>query len=233
MTDITLWFAPDTCSRVVMVALEEIGCPYDAELVVFRRGDHVSPAYLARNPAGKVPTLTVDGRALTEVVAILLWLAEQFPEATLLPAPDDALERARVVADLVHCSSNLHPLVTRMRIPQYFCDLPEARDNVFALAQAAMRRQLAAVEARLAEGTWWYGSRWSIVDAYLNWIWFRITGAGFATADFPNLVRHDAAIRQRPAVAGTLARHRAASEDLDARGLGIRFDGPSAIAPAR
>src|SRR5262249_14401315 len=62
MTELTLFFAPDTCARVSMIALEETGHPYEAELIAFKRGDHRSPRYLAINPKGRVPTLLVNGR---------------------------------------------------------------------------------------------------------------------------------------------------------------------------
>ena len=61
MTDLTLFFAPDTCARVSMIALEETGHPYETELIAFKRGDHRSPRYLAINPKGRVPTLLVNG----------------------------------------------------------------------------------------------------------------------------------------------------------------------------
>jgi glutathione S-transferase len=93
MTDLTLFFAPDTCARVSMIALEETEHPYKTELIAFMRGDHRSPRYLELNPKGKVPTLIVDGRVLTENVAILLWLAARFPETNLLPQYQDAFER--------------------------------------------------------------------------------------------------------------------------------------------
>ena len=78
MTELTLFFAPDTCARVSMIALEETGHPY-TELIALKRGDHRSPRYLAINPKGRVPALFVNGRVLTENVAILLWLATRFP----------------------------------------------------------------------------------------------------------------------------------------------------------
>ena len=100
MTDLTLFFAPDSCARVSMIALEETEHPYKTELIAFMRGDHRSPRYLALNPKGRVPTLIVDGRVLTENVAILLWLAARFPEANLLPQYQDAFDKAQLVADL-------------------------------------------------------------------------------------------------------------------------------------
>lgn len=66
MTKITLHFAPNTCARVPLVALEEIGIPFSVEVIAFMKGQHRSPEYLELNPSGKVPTLIVDGRPLTE-----------------------------------------------------------------------------------------------------------------------------------------------------------------------
>ena len=64
MTELTLFFAPDTCARVSMIALEETGHPYETELIAFKRGDHRSPRYLAINPKGRVPTFLVNGRVV-------------------------------------------------------------------------------------------------------------------------------------------------------------------------
>jgi glutathione S-transferase len=148
MTDITLYFAPDTCARVPMIALEETGHPFQTELIAFMRGDHRSPEYLALNPKARVPTLVVDGRPLTENVAILTWLAARFPEADLLPQPQDALDRAHIISDLAFCASGLHPIVTRLRIPQYFCDTPDGVLRALSLAEAAMRPYFALVDQR-------------------------------------------------------------------------------------
>ena len=54
MTDLTLFFAPDTCARVSMIALEETEHPYKTELIAFMKGDHSSPRYLELNPKSKV-----------------------------------------------------------------------------------------------------------------------------------------------------------------------------------
>jgi hypothetical protein len=89
MSDLTLFFAPDTCARVSMIALEETERPYKTELIAFMRGDHRSPRCLALNPKGRVPTLIVDGRVLTENVAILLWLGiGAAPAGALIEIPN-------------------------------------------------------------------------------------------------------------------------------------------------
>ena len=233
MADITLYLAPDTCGRVPLIALEEIGLPYRVEIVAFMSGQHRSAEYLALNPTGKVPTLVVDGKALTENVAILTWLSECFPKAALLPAAGDSFGRAEVLSDLAYCAAGLHPIVTRLRIPQYFCDTPDGGPRVFEMAEAAMRPNFALLDRRLAESRWWYGDRWSVMDAYLNWVWFRVTGTAFDGSDFPNLARHDQDMKERPAVQRALRISAEAADQLAAQGLAVRFDGPGAVtAPA-
>lgn len=207
-----------------MIALEEAGLPYEARLISFVRGDHRSPEFLAMNPGGKVPLLLVDGNPLTENVAIISWIHALNPEAQLLPPAGDPLGQARHIADLAWCASGLHPLVTRMRLPQYFCSLPEARDDVRELAKNAVSQQLVTIERRLEAGPWWYGDRWSIVDVYINWIWFRVTGCGIDPADFPELRDHGGRLAERPSVRRVLDLHKAASEELKEAGLSVDFD---------
>lgn len=228
MTNLVLHFAPDTCARVPLIALEQIGCPYDIEVVAFMKGEHRSPTYLALNPSGKVPTLIIDGQPLTENVAILTWLAETFPDAGLLP-PAEGLDQIRQLSDLAYCASGLHPLVTRLRIPHFFCDLPEARQRVFDMAESAMKLHFAIIDDRLSKSLWWYGDEWSIVDAYINWVWFRVTGTEFDASAFPHFARHDAAMKARPAVIRALERNATIAASLADQGLAVTFGGPGAV----
>jgi glutathione S-transferase len=223
MSQLTLHFAPDTCARVPLIALETIGCPYELQIVAFMKAQHRSPEYLALNPKGKVPTLVVDGVPLSENIAILRWLAETFPEAQLLPPSDDRLVKAQQLADLSFCASGLHPIVTRIRIPQYFCESPECLRGVYDMAIKAMQPNFALIDRRLANQPWWFGEEWSIIDAYLNWVWFRVTGAGMDTSQFPHFARHDAQLQLRPAVLRALAINTNVKEQLEAQGLGVKF----------
>ena len=229
MTEMTLYFAPDSCARVPLIALEEIGRHYRLEVVAFMKGQHRSPEYLALNPKGKVPTLVVDGEALTENVAILTWLSVRFPDAHLLPEVEHTLAKAHQIEDLAYCASGLHPLVTRLRIPQFFCDTPEGAARVFAMAEAAMRPNFALIDERFASNRWWYGEQWSIVDAYVNWVWFRVTGTQFDGSAYVNLARHDADLKLRPAVARALSIGKEVSERLAAQGLAVTFSGVGAV----
>jgi glutathione S-transferase len=64
-----LYYWPGASSMAPHVVLEEIGAPYERQIVNLAQGEHKSSAYLAINPRGKVPTLAADGVVLTENVA--------------------------------------------------------------------------------------------------------------------------------------------------------------------
>ena len=82
---LTLYFAPGSSSMAPHIALHEIGASFESRPLSFARKETRSAAFLAVNPEGKVPTLLIDGRVLTEVAGILFYLAKRFPAAHLLP----------------------------------------------------------------------------------------------------------------------------------------------------
>ena len=108
---LTLFFAPGASSMAIHIALYEIGAPFDARPLSFAKREQRSPAYLAINPEGKVPTVLIDGRPLTEVAGILFYLAKRFPAANLLP---DGIEgEAQAVSWMSFIASTLHPARAR------------------------------------------------------------------------------------------------------------------------
>ncbi len=214
-----LHYSPGSCARVSLVALEEINQPFEAHLVAVLAGENRRPEFLALNPAGKVPVLIVDGVPLVQNVAILSYLADRFPYAGLLPHATDVLARTKALGDLACCASDLHPLVTRIAFPgKVVADVGCAT----LLRDAAIERMaafLAIYEDRLASQRWVTGDRWSIVDVYLNWVWFRITGGGFDPSAFPNIGAHAVRVQERPSFVRAMAREAQAEQALVARGL--------------
>src|ERR1700681_3749059 len=103
-----LYFAPSSSSMAAHIALHEIGVAFEGKPMSFKKNDMRSPEYLALNPEGKVPTLVIDGRLLTEVAAILFYLARRYPEAGLLPR-DDIEADARALSWMSFAASTLHP----------------------------------------------------------------------------------------------------------------------------
>lgn len=218
--ELKLFVSPNSCARVPTIALEEIGVPFETELVSVMANQQNSPEYLKINPKGKVPVLLIEGAPLTENVAILSWLNATFPKAHLLPKPNSTIEAYYQTADLSFFSATVHPLVTRVAMPLKFIDDAELSfEIVRPKATKDMRVVMAMVNARLENGPWWYGDQWSVVDGYLFWVWSRITGIGFEQDDFPNIRAHCDLMNARPAVQRVLAREAVNVELLKSQGL--------------
>ena len=183
--DLVLYGTAGGCSRVTMTALEETGASYSYEIVRFMKQENSSPAYLAKNPLGKIPCLLIDGRPLRENVAILLWLNEAFPSAKLLPPASGPIEKAEQTADLCFCAATLHPILTRLSVPLMFGP-PEAAPSIQASAETMMHRYFAVAEDRLTNQKYWYGDDWSVMDTYLGWVFHRVVDESIDVSNYPH-----------------------------------------------
>jgi glutathione S-transferase len=88
---ITLFHAPHSRSGAVRILLEELGVPYELQVVNLKAGDTRAPRFLELNPMGKVPAVLHGDVLVTEQVAIMTYLADLFPQAGLAPAFDHPL----------------------------------------------------------------------------------------------------------------------------------------------
>jgi glutathione S-transferase len=190
---LTLYFAPGSSSMAVHIALHEIGIPFESRPLSFKR-DMRAPELLALNPEGKVPVLLVDGRPLTEVAAILYYLAKSFPEAELLPH-DNIETDAQALSWMSLIASTLHPARRR--------GLDHAK-AVYGIA-----------DRRLGDG--WALGRYSIADIHLFRLYWRLANSLHPAPEmFPNLTAHYARMMARPAVRRTIEVEAATGYELPA-----------------
>src|SRR6516164_3032532 len=89
---LTLYMSPGSSSMATHIMLHEIGIDFESRWLSFAKREQHAPEYLALNPDGKVPTLLIDGRPLTEVAATLYYLAKCYPAAGLFPEGDPDAE---------------------------------------------------------------------------------------------------------------------------------------------
>ena len=180
---LTLYFSPGSSSMAVHIALHEIGVEFERRLVSLAKREQFASEYLAINPEGKVPTLMIDGRTLTEVAAILYYLAKRFPEAGLWP--EGGLEaEAQAVSWMSFIASTIHP-ARRIGVKRW--------REVFGLA-----------EQRLGPNEWAVG-RYSIADIHLFRLYWRFVGSMKPDrGEFPHLSAHYERMMARPAVERTI-----------------------------
>lgn len=114
-----LHYAPDNASFCVRLALEELGVPYNTQLVDRAAKAQRSPAYLAMNPNGLIPVLETPQGPMFETAAILLWLADTY--GNLMPKPSDTA-RAHALQWLFWLSNTLHPTQRMMFYPSQYTD---------------------------------------------------------------------------------------------------------------
>lgn len=160
---ITLYHSPMACSLASKLALIESGLPHEVELVRTWRGEQQAPAYLAVNPAGKVPALSVDGTIVTESTAILPLIADLAPAAGLLPT--ERLVRAEAQSVLSFLSSSLHAAFTPSLFPERFAGDGDA-EAVRTAAIGRLGQALALLDARLEDREHLLGE-FNVCDLYL------------------------------------------------------------------
>ena len=193
----TLYYSPGTASMVVHLALLEIGAPYRLIKVDFEREEQRTPAYLALNPQGVVPTLIVDGRARVESAALLLLLAERHPQAGLAPPTGDP-HRDEWYQWVVFLSNSLAATYRNWFYPR---DLGSAEHP--PLVRAALQGRIEAVwdrvDAHLARsGPYLLGADFSGADLLLTMLMRWSRNMPRTALDWPQLRRLADLVRARP-----------------------------------
>jgi glutathione S-transferase len=140
------------------LALAEIGCDYELVRVGFDDPAEASEEYRRLNPWGRVPTLQDGDFVLTESAAILLYLAERFPEARLLPAA--ARERADAYRWLLYLTNTLQPAFLRFFYPQRYGSDADRE-------AATLGEHFDWIDGELREREWLVGDERSAADLFL------------------------------------------------------------------
>jgi glutathione S-transferase len=208
---IELYFSPGACSFVAHVSLEVVkaasGQDFKPNLVKLPKNEQKSAEYLAMNPAGQVPVLIVDGKPLTQILAICDYLDRRCPQARLLPT--DSWARAQALSQLAWMNNTVHPCFTHWFRTYYFAESETAQAEVKRMAVAELQGHLARIqEWSKAAAPFWLGASPGPHDAYaftlLRW-------SGFAGVDpdaYPAYKAYVERVMQAPPVAAALERER-------------------------
>ena len=189
-----LYYAPGACSLAPHIVAREAGLRLDLEKVDLRTGKTDGGAAFADvNPKGYVPALALDnGEVLTEVSALVQYLADQAPQAGLAAAGGSA-DHYRLLEWLGFISTEIHKGFGPLWNPQ-------APDAAKTMAKNHLAKRFAYLDQRLARGSYLTGERFTIADAYLftvaNWTKFH----GIDLKPYPNLQAFLDRVAARPRV---------------------------------
>ena len=191
-----LYHFPSPNPQKVTFALNELGLDCELVPVDLAKGEHKSPAFLAINPAGRVPVLVDGDTTLTESQAMLAYLGEKTGRLW----PSSAGGRARALQWLFFLAQHIMPaageVALRIRAKVTGIAVDEA---VVARGEQSLKTVLPIVETQLAQNTWMLGGEFSLVDCAYCPILNVIDRAGFSFAEFPRTSAYLDRLRARPA----------------------------------
>lgn len=193
-----LYYVPGACSLSPHIVALETGQQLELEKVDPKTKKCASGKdFMAINPKGYVPALELDdGQILTEGPAIVQYLADQKPEAGLVPAAG-TLERYRVQELLGYINSEIHKTYSPLFSPAVTPELHSEK-------QAQLQKRYAVVDKQLADRDYLFGDNFGIGDAYLFTVtnWAKHVKVDFAV--YRNLAAFQQRVAARPAVQAAL-----------------------------
>lgn len=156
--DLVFYTNPMSRGAIVRWMLEEIGCPYRAEVLEYPALK--TPEYRAINPMGKVPAIRHRGTVVTEVAAICAYLADAFPEAGLAPPLP---ERGAYYRWLFFAAGPLEAAVTNRMLG---VEVPPERRGM--VGYGSYEDVLATLEGAVSGEGYIAGPRFSAADVYVG-----------------------------------------------------------------
>jgi glutathione S-transferase len=194
-----LYFSPGACSLHPHIALREAGLPFDLVRVDLRahKLGGGGEDYYAVNPKGYVPVLELDdGTRLTEGAVIDQYVADQKPDARLIPRAG-TLERYRAQEWLNFIATELHKQFS----PLFYPTTPE---EVKTQQRQRIAGRLDLIEKTLAKQPYLLGDNFSVADGYLFNMLRWTEHTGIDRAKWPALVAFYDRVSQRPSVKAAL-----------------------------
>ena len=199
-----LFYAANTCALASHIALEEAGAEYETVRLSFATSDQRKPEYLALNPKGRVPALVTDGGVLTETPALLVYIAQRFPQARLAPL-DDPFALARVQAFNSYLCSTVHVAHAHRMRGYRWADEPEAIEAMKRKVPHSVGECFALIEREMLAGPWVMGGTYTICDPYLFTLAQWLEADGVDVTQLPKIADHRRRMSERPAVKRALA----------------------------
>lgn len=160
-----LFCTPESYAMTAHVMLEELGLDYeviwaDLSVPVAER----DPAHLAANPHGRVPTLMTPEGAIFETGGILVYLAERFPQAGLMPAPDDPRRRAFWQWHF-YLATSFQREAFIQSVPTLFLPTQApAREELLAVSMVRLTEVWRVLDRAIGEGPYILGDLYTTLD---------------------------------------------------------------------
>lgn len=197
---IDLFQITGSSSFAARAALEEGGIAYTVHNVHPRKRDE-TPGFAEANPQQRVPTIRDGEVTVHETGAVLLYLAERFPDSGLGPTPGQP-GRGALLSWVTYLSNTVHTAFYPLQMPGYFTDDAAGHDGVRRSGLAKAQAIGAHLEAQLTGRDWCLPQGFSVADIYLymlkGWEGYNPEGTRLGS---DAVDAHFARVGARPAIA--------------------------------
>ena len=204
---LTLYYAAHTCSLASHIALLDARATYRLKRIDFGRTEQQSLAYLEINPKARVPALVTPRGILTETPAILVFIAQSFPEALLAPM-GDPFAFAELQSFNSYLCSTLHVAHAHRVRGHRWADDPASFADMRRKAPQSVGACYELIESRMLKGPWVMGESYTIADPYLFTFAQWLEDDGVDPTRIPRVMEH------RSRMAARVNVKRAVAEEL-------------------
>jgi glutathione S-transferase len=201
---IKLFYAPHTSALASHIALEDAGVEYSSVRINFAVAEQRKPKYLAINPKGRVPALVTDKGILTETPAILVFIAQTFPQARLAPL-NKPFTFAEMQAFNSYLCSTLHVAHSHRMRGNRWADDPAAIEAMQRKVPESVGSCYDLIEYKMLKGPWVMGATYTICDPYLFTMAQWLEQDGVNPSRFPKVMDHRSRMSERPEVRKAIA----------------------------
>jgi GST-like protein len=161
MSHIVLYWHPMSSATPVACALAELGVPHERVKIDITTGEQRRTDFLALNPNGKVPTLTVDGAPMFEALVIEMWLGQTYGVQSGLWPAEGTPERLQAMAWSTWAYVTYGAQVFRLQAAK---DMGTPDDAHGTAARKALDELLAVLDGRLNQKPWLLGDAYTLAD---------------------------------------------------------------------
>jgi glutathione S-transferase len=189
-----LYYTPGACSLASRIVACEAGLQIDYDKVDLKNQTTASGrSFIKINPKGGVPALSLsNGEVLTEASVVVQFLADQAPQARLIPEAG-SLDRYRVQEWLNFIGTELHGGF----VPLWKASSSDAERQA---SIENLHRNFLYIDRHLVERVYLMGEQFTVADAYgftiLSWAHFH----RIDLCDYPHLRAYMKRIADRPRV---------------------------------
>ena len=161
-----LYYYPCNASMAAHFMLEELGVEFELMLVDRKTNAQKSKQYLALNPAGRIPTLIHGELVLFESPAICLYLAEQHPEAELIPTPGTP-ERAKFHQWLMYLTNTLQAELMVYFYPEKHTQDKSSVESIRDQQELRVTEMFALLDSEIGDNSFLVGNHITACDYFL------------------------------------------------------------------